>query len=412
MLRSINHFSLHRINSTELRVVSDVAEGVLPVIQAEESVVRKYTQRTGWPHRWITLFVLEDLQPLLRQLRQGARPASLAFAPSENRDYHAPCWNRDYDARQNLSTADIAALSERPVVNVYDLADLSTCNIFVNRREMMTQHYWEDAQAMRGLMAHEHAHPLAENEITRASRQIHFQVLDGRVTTPQPPPAPVLFGGAETGTTSPPPAPVLFGGAETGTTSETGNRLSKIPRVLDLLGEKLSLLAPREILTNEMTIQSSFSEDLLHLNLCNMDNAGASIAGRTALAQHLQQEVAQGDLTEQETGLLLLVGDLNGFLPLALEIAPFYRAGKPDEARALEQILETRVFPFLDPLAVKCYMDLRDHSIALSAPSAPSAGNLPLSEMVAWSNTVLQILCQALMVKDYSLQYEMGLSER
>ena len=386
MLRSINHFSLHRINSTELRVVSDVAEGVLPVIQAEESVVRKYTQRTGWPHRWITLFVLEDLQPLLRQLRQGARPASLAFAPSENRDYHA---------RQNLSTADIAALSERPVVNVYDLADLSTCNIFVNRREMMTQHYWEDAQAMRGLMAHEHAHPLAENEITRASRQIHFQVLDGRVTTPQPP-----------------PAPVLFGGAETGTTSETGNRLSKIPRVLDLLGEKLSLLAPREILTNEKTIQSSFSEDLLHLNLCNMDNAGASIAGRTALAQHLQQEVAQGDLTEQETGLLLLVGDLNGFLPLALEIAPFYRAGKPDEARALEQILETRVFPFLDPLAVKCYMDLRDHYIALSAPSTPSAGNLPLSEMVAWSNTVLQILCQALMVKDYSLQYEMGLSER
>ncbi len=294
------------------------------------------------------------------------------------------------------------------MVNVYDLADLSTCNIFVNRREMMTQHYWEDAQAMRGLMAHEHAHPLAENEITRASRQIHFQVLDGRVTTPQPrAPCRNRDYHAETGTTSP--------RASTGTTSETGNRLSKIPRVLDLLGEKLSLLAPREILTNEMTIQSSFSEDLLHLNLCNMDNAGASIAGRTALAQHLQQEVAQGDLTEQETGLLLLVGDLNGFLPLALEIAPFYRAGKPDEARALEQILETRVFPFLDPLAVKCYMDLRDHYIALSAPSAPSApsaGNLPLSEMVAWSNTVLQILCQALMVKDYSLQYEMGLSER
>lgn len=162
MLRSIKHFSLHRIHSTELRVVSDVAEGVLPVIQAEESVVRKYTQSTDWPHRWITLFVLEDLQPLLRQLRQGARPASLAYA------------------RQNLSTADVAALGERPVVNVYDLADLSTCNIFVNHREMMTQHYWEDAQAMRGLMAHEHAHPLAENEITRASRQIHFQVLDGK----------------------------------------------------------------------------------------------------------------------------------------------------------------------------------------------------------------------------------------
>lgn len=360
MLRSINHFSLHRINSTELRVVSDVAEGVLPVIQAEESVVRKYTQSMGWPHRWITLFVLEDLQPLLRQLRQGARPASLAFA------------------RQNLSPADFTALSERSVVNVYDLADLSTCNIFVNRREMMTQHYWDDAQAMGGLMAHEHAHPLAENEITRASRQIHFQVLDGRVTTPH-----TFTTGA----------------------GETGNRLSKITQVLALLGEKLSLLAPREILTNEMTIQSGFSEDLLHLNLCNMDNAGASIAGRSGLVQHLQQEVTQGDLTEKDTGLLLLVGDLNGFLPLALEIAPFYRVGKPDDARALEQILETSVFPYLDPLAVKCYTDLRDHYIALPA------GNLSLSEMAAWSNKVLQILCRALMVKDYSLQYEMGLSE-
>ena len=36
MLRTVNHFSLHRINSTELRVVSDVSEGVLPVIVAED----------------------------------------------------------------------------------------------------------------------------------------------------------------------------------------------------------------------------------------------------------------------------------------------------------------------------------------------------------------------------------------
>ena len=367
MLRSINHFSLHRINSTELRVVSDVVEGVLPVIQAEESVVRKYTQSTGWPHRWITLFVLEDLQPLLRQLRQGAHPASLAFVPSENRDYHA---------RQNLSAADLTTLSSRPVVNVYDMADLSTCNIFVNRREMMTHQYWDDAQSMRGLMAHEHAHPLAENEITRASRQIYFQVLP-----PHPPP-------------------------------ETRTRMSKITQVLALLGQKLSLLAPREILTNEKAIQSSFCEDILYLNRCNMDHAGASIAGRITLVQHLQQEVNQGELTEKESDLLLLIGDLNGFLPLALEIAPFYRASKPEEARALEQILEASVVPFLDPQAVKCYAELRDHYIALPAPLASSTSNLSLLEMVAWSNTVLQILCKALMVKEYTLQYEMRLSER
>ena len=354
MLRSINHFSLHRINSTELRVVSDVSEGVLPVIQAEESVVRKYSQLTGWPHRWITLFVLEDLQPLLRQLHQEARPVSLA--PS---------------ARQNLSAADIATLSQRPVVNVYDLADLSTCNVFVNRQEMITQHYWEDVQAMRGLLAHEHAHPLAENEITRASRQIHFQVLD----------------------------------EQSGPLLETRDWLLKITQELALLGEKLSLLAPREILTNEMAIQCSFSKDLLHLNLCNMTNASASIAGRTDLVHHLQQEVAQGEMTEKEMGQFLLVGDLNAFLPLAIEIAPFYRAGKPDDARALEQILETSIFPYLDPLVVKSYMDLQDHYLALPA------GNPPLSEIVTWSNRVLQILCRALMEKNISLQYEMGLSE-
>jgi len=368
MLRSINHLSLHRINSTKLNVVSDVAEGVLPVIQAEESVIQKYAQyaaygentlstafTTGWPHRRITLFVLEDLQPLLRQLRQGARPA---FA-----------W-------QNLSIADVTALSERPVVNVYDLADLSTCNIFVNRREMMTQHY-----------CHEHAHPLAENELTRASRQIHFQVLDGQDASPQP-------------------------CAETGTTSETEIRMSKINQVLALLGQKLSLLAPREILANEKAIQSSFCEDILYLNQCNMDHAGASIAGRITLIQQLQQEVNQGVLSEKESELFLFVGDLNGFLPLALEIAPFYRAGKPEEARALEQILETSVFPFLDPQAVKCYTELRDHYIALPAQLASSIGNQSLLKMVAWSNTVLQILCKALMEKNHILHYEMKLSER
>jgi len=352
MLRSVKHFSLHRIHFTELRVVSDVAEGVLPVIEAEERVVQKYSQAPGWPHRWITLFVLEDLQPLLRQLHQGAFPANLALA------------------QPSLSPAEVSALSERPVVNVYDLADLTTCNIFVNRQEMMKQHYWEDAYAMRGLMAHEHAHPLAENEITQASRQVHLRVLDGRMKG-QP----------------------------------ASDRTSKIIQVLIPLAEKLSLLAPRELLTNELSIHSSFSEDLLHLNMLNVANAGASIAGRESLEQRLQEEVSQGDLTKAEAGLLLLVGDLNGFLPLALEIAPFYRAGKPDSAHVLEGVLETSVFPNLDPLAVKCFNHLCDHYMAL-----PSL-NLSLPEMAAWSEKVIQILCSPLQARDFSLQYTMGLAE-
>ena len=352
MLRSIKHFSLHRINATELRVVSDVAEGVLPVIEAEESVVQKYSLLESWPHRWVTLFVLEDLQPLLRQLRQRAQPANLVLA------------------RQNLSAEDVRAFGERPVVNVYDLADLSTCNIFVNRQEMMTQHYWNDPQAMRGLMAHEHAHPLAENEITQASRQISVQVSGGRLTT-----------------------------------QDSGDRLAKITPVLGALAEKLSVLAPRELLTNELTIRSSFSEDLLHLNMLNVGNAGASITGRQGLAQHLQEQVLQGELTEKENELLLLVGDLNGFLPLALEIAPFYRAGRPDSAGRLERVLDTSVFPYLDSLAVNCFKELLHHFITLPAD------NLSSVEMAAWSDEVLQILCNTLQAKDFTLQYQMGLLE-
>ena len=42
MARTVKHFSLHRIAGTELRVVADVEDGVLPVIQVEEVVIRGY----------------------------------------------------------------------------------------------------------------------------------------------------------------------------------------------------------------------------------------------------------------------------------------------------------------------------------------------------------------------------------
>ncbi|MCX6054959.1 MAG: hypothetical protein NTZ74_08615 [Chloroflexi bacterium] len=354
MSRAINHFSITRINSVELRVVSDVREGALQVIQAEESVIQAYTRSAPWPHQWITLFILEDLQPLLRQFNQEGILNIFPFPG------------------KNISTAELTTLSQRPVINIYDLADLSTCNIFVNQQEMMVQHYWEDPQAIRGLLAHEHAHPLAENEMTKTSRQINFHVSGGEFSTPQ----------------------------------KKGVRLVKITQVLDSLGEKLSLLASREILTNEMAIRYQFSEDLLHLNIRNMENTSISISDRAPLVQHLLHEVTQGDLTEKEMDLIILVGDLNSILPLALEIAPFYRAGKPEEGQILEQILESKVFPFLDPLAVQCFTQLRDHYISL-----PS-GDQSVSNIVKWYDRVILILNDHLMVKDFSLKYVMELTEK
>ena len=76
MARRVKHFGLHHVAETELRVVADVEEGVLRVIQIEEAVIRGYAQQASWPHHWVTLFVLQDLQPLARQLRRLASPGA------------------------------------------------------------------------------------------------------------------------------------------------------------------------------------------------------------------------------------------------------------------------------------------------------------------------------------------------
>ena len=92
MPRTVKHFSLHRIAGTELRVISDIEGGAPPVIEAEEAVIRGYIQQGSWPHREATLFILEDLEPLVRQLQAGA----------------------------DLPPGGAAALEYRPVVNAYD----------------------------------------------------------------------------------------------------------------------------------------------------------------------------------------------------------------------------------------------------------------------------------------------------
>jgi hypothetical protein len=351
MARTVKHFSLHRIGGTELRVVADVEVGVLPVIQAEEAVIRRYAQQEVWSHRWVTLFILEDLQPLVRQLR-----------PFEIRD-----------SRFEIPMGGAAALNHRPVVNVYDLADPSTelragpagCHVFVNRQAVAKEGYWDDPLAIRGLLAHEHAHPLVENETIRTSRQLRFAISD--------------FGFQ----------------------IEIENRKSKIRNLLTLLADKLCLYAPREIFANEMTIRSGFAEALFHLDRRTMANASRGVAGREDLRQQLQGEVVSGNLTPQGAALLLLIGDLKGYLDLALEVAPFYRAGRESEARELEAALEAEVFPRLEPEVPRAYIALRDQYIALHADLTPT-------ELMAWSEGVLRILAEALAEKGLEITYRLS----
>jgi hypothetical protein len=349
MVRTVKHFSLHRIGGTELRVVADVEVGVLPVIQAEEAVIRGYAQQEVWPHRWVTLFILEDLQPLVRQLR-----------PFEIRD-----------SKFEIPMGGAAALNHRPVVNVYDLADPSTelragpagCHVFVNRQAVAKEGYWDDPLAIRGLLAHEHAHPLVENETIRSSRQLRFSISDFRFAIWM-----------------------------------VENRKTKIENLLALLADKLCLYAPREIFANEMTIRSGFGEALLHLDRRTIANASRGVAGRDSLRQQLQGEVVSNNLTPQGAALLLLIGDLKGYLDLALEVAPFYRTGRESEARELEAVLEAEVFPHLEPEVPRAYIALRDQYIALLADLTPA-------ELMAWSEGVLRILAEALAEKGLEITY-------
>lgn len=361
MARTVKHFSLHRIAGTELRVVADVETGVLSVIQVEEAVIRGYTQREMWPHRWVTLFVLQDLQPLVRQLT-STPTLPLPGEGSEGRG-------------SDLPPGGTAALDHRPVVNVYDLADPSTelragpagCHVFINRQAMMKENYWDDPLAIRGLLAHEHAHPLAENEATRASRHLNV------VLSPQ--------------------SEVL--GLQS---SDLGRRIGDL---LTLLADKLCLYAPREVFANELTIRSGFGEALLHLDRRTVANAGRSVAGREDLRQQLQQEVASDRLTSQGADVLLLIGDLKGYLDLALETAPFYRTGRQDDAQELEAVLGAEVFPHLEPEVQRAYTALREQYIALRAELAPP-------ELMVWGEGVLNILAEALAEKGLEITYRLS----
>lgn len=341
MTRDVKHFSLHRVAGTELRVVADVEDGALAVMQEEEAVIRSYAQKVSWSHSAVTLFILQDLQPLARQLRPGTK----------------------------LPPGGSVALDHRPVVNVYDLANPESCHVFVNQQAMVKEGFWDDPVAIRGLLAHEHAHPLAENDTTRASRRLTLEIALQPATDRE-----------------------LW----------TAGRHAKVQRLLALLAEKLCSYAPREIFANQLTITNSFGDALLHLNRLNVANARQALAGRGELRRHLQSEVSQGSLTPAGADALLLIGDLRGHLDLALEVAPFYRAGREEGARELEAHLETDVFPHLEPSVGRTYAELREHYLALRGEWQPA-------EVRAWSKQILDILANALGQEQLRLEYRISL---
>jgi hypothetical protein len=327
MPAQVRHVSLHRVANTELRVISDIERGVLPIIETEETVIEAYIHYGVWQHQWVSLFLLQNLEPLAAQLKErGDTPADVG-----------------------------AALGDRPAVTLYDLADLSGCHLFVSERVVRRASYWDDMQAMYGLLAHEHAHPLSENDATRHSRRLRTEVTweagdSVQLTETEP---------------------------KTMTTSVLG--------LIETLMHRLCINAPRELFANELTIRSGFGQELLHLDRRNLANAASSVRGRNMVQDGLRQQVSHSRLVEGMVESLLLLGDMHSYLDHTFEIAAFYRADSRDEGQELETVLRQDVLADLDAQIATVFTSLLGAYLEL-------VPEMTADEIRQWSNGVASLL--------------------
>lgn len=132
------------VGASTVRIVTDCAGDISAVVNAEEQVVRRLADQGVWPHQNVTLFVLDNLAPLVGQLKVMGR----------------------------LMDDALVRLPQRPMVVLYDPRHATECFVFVNRQIMMAEEFWGDSLAAEGLLAHEHAHPLSEAPVTAVARAL------------------------------------------------------------------------------------------------------------------------------------------------------------------------------------------------------------------------------------------------
>ncbi len=293
----------------ELLVVVDDDSGVERLITAEQRVARVYAAHGMWPHRRVNLFVFETLQPLIDQLRR----ASKTLGESEA-----------------IAAAAASGLDRKPMVQIYNLADLAQCSIFVNRSLMQRLGMWDQDQILEGLLAHEHAHPLSDNGTTRVARMLHAALAEAQ---------------SANGAASP------SGGA--------------IQQALASLAHELCVHAPHEVFANEFAVRAGFSDALFALNRMSLTDGRAGLAARAALADRLHIEVAAGRQTEDGAALLLLLASIEAHARVALETSAFARAGNLDDARALEDLLWQEALSKVESEAGTIYRQLYGSYLAL-----------------------------------------------
>ena len=256
MSNAIEHFSRTRVEDTTLQVIADTQRNLDRLIREEETVIRHFIRLGAWPHKSVNMFVFENLQPLVAQIKNAAVLCSVV--------------------------AD--DIDRRPMVNIYDAADLAECTVFVNRRALENEGIWNDAISLRALLAHEHSHPLAENATVRAARELSVEVsAEGRMPT------------------------------------------RAIVEVLHLLADRLCVHSPQEVFANEIAIRAGFGAALFHLDRGVVAKARLGVGKRTSLVRGLEKRAKDGKLTAVQVTALLLVADLQAYLGFALETAPFLR---------------------------------------------------------------------------------------
>ena len=324
MANAIEHFSRTRVDHTTLQVMADTQDGLARLIEEEQSVIRHYVRLGDWPHKRVNMFVLENLKPLVSQIKRSTA----------------------------LSSVIAEDIDRRPMVNIYDAADLSECAVFVNRGILEQDGTWRDELALRGLLAHEHGHPLAENKTVHAARELAVKVTE--------------YGeGAK----------------------------AAVGEILHLLADQVCLHAPQEVFANEIAIRAGFGSAMFHLNRDAVEKARLGVSERPSLVQNLDKQVAGGKLSADHAAALLLVGDLQAHLGFALETAAFLRAGVPRQAKELEDALNEGVWVHLDPAAKRLYETLREHYRRLKVNFKPA-------ETRAWASEAVALLAEVLLQKN------------
>lgn len=257
-----------------VRVISDCVEDIGIIVEAERLVIGRYLARGLFPHEVVTLFVLENLAPLVGQLRQ----------------------------LHGLGEPEALQLPQRPMVNLYDLRHKRECFVFVNRQVMLAEGYWGDALAVEGLLAHEHAHPVAECVASEAARGM-------KIVAKAP---------------------------------------AEVAPLLAHLGETLSAGALSELFANDTCIANGFDAAMTHLDRITVERAAANLCQRQQLRRQLSTAVAAGTMSPATESQLLRIADAQVTLIFALELAPFVRTGHAAQGGEIEAILRQRIMASLD----------------------------------------------------------------